>query len=686
MTCSARRAEPKPRTRSDRLNQATPTPEPDRAHRGQDLQLAWRVRCSLRCVRYALGLGFVLAVSSARAQPEAAPDPYLHEVLDAELASGTYAFCTGQNYRLWQEDKDSLCDKTDKLSALCPGLSAACKRASWEDVFAEREAEQAPSWTKWLPRIGELGASLIQVTFWLTLGAGLLLVLRILLKNLSRRVKLEDDTPRRPHEAPATIELIPSQSPQELLVLARQESADGQHHRALHLAYAALVRHLILRYRLRARASTTSREYLRELTQLSDSGAERDALIDLDRHRFQRQLDADTTRTLIRLVTKVIQRLPHAATLLLCLLVTSCKDPELPQAPHDPSAPRGLSLFEALLEEQATSLTRRIRPVTDLPESTSTVIAVGASLRPLEWATLRDFVERGGHLVVSGIPAGFGEAFGLSLETAACSKPPSYAGLDVVPVRVLDGMRGLSGDIMLSSCESVPFAAARFHGRGLLTLIGDSGLLENGSLLYAHNVDFVFELLGDLSGHVELLGPLTGQGAQNPLESVLRAGLGPWLAHLLLLLGLYGWARGRRFGPAHDPPEKKRRSFSEHAAALAATYQKREALGAALQHYAWLTTQLLKRRSASLSEDERSLTHGLGLSDTQSAELRRALGLAKNAGQLGAGPRELIDSFRRLQLINHRARRHRGAMGMAMTDTQTRRRTLRPGAESERKV
>src|SRR5690606_15303721 len=136
----------------------------------------------------------------------------------------------------------------------------------------------------------------------------------------------------------------------------------------------------------------------------------------------------------------------------------------------------------------------------------------------------------------------------------------------------------------------------------------DDALFDNISLAAEDNATLALHLVGWLGQHVEYLGSWTGQGAFHPLQSIVRAGIGWWIVHVLLLGAAYAWSYGRRFGSPTDPLEMKRRAFTEHAGALAFKYEKARASGWALRNYAEWVYESLRRRAPSTKVDLKSLT------------------------------------------------------------------------------
>jgi hypothetical protein len=143
----------------------------------------------------------------------------------------------------------------------------------------------------------------------------------------------------------------------------------------------------------------------------------------------------------------------------------------------------------------------------------------------------------------------------------------------------------------------------------------------------------------------------------HPLESIARSSVGPWLLHLLAVLALLAWSRGRRFGTPAPAGPSSRRSLLEHVHALAGHYQKQGDVGAALSRYSSWAVALLGKRSGSSQSDLRALSLALAGkrsagSDEQAespADLHQILLRARAAAELGGDKAKLMRAYRTLR-------------------------------------
>jgi hypothetical protein len=593
-----------------------------------------------------------LAVGVRADVPPLVAQPEEREELRAELASPRFRFCNDANYRLWREDKDALCGSLEQLKSVCPALPAACARPPWEDAFAREDDSIDFAWLiALLKELGPVATATLRVALWVAA----LVVLALLGRALARRIaalRAEERAlltvgPRAPLPGSAA-ELALTTPARALLEQAEQALGAGRPGEALHLTYAAVVRALGDAALVAPHRSKTAGDYARALSSAPARpgsvavGETPELLRALDRARYRSGLVVSEAEALFVRARAELARFTPLLVALLGLGATSCDLPSIPEAPHSPTAPRGIALFESLLNSRAPSVNRRLRRVTSLPEETSTVVALEPSLRELEWRALERFVSRGGHLVLALPATGFVKGFGVSVERADCAghlERPSLSLPTLVPHQGLS--LSLPHDVECR-CAAATYAAALPYGEGRITLLGDARLFENAVLASGDHVSLALGLLGELDGHVELLGPWTGRGSLHPLESISRAGLLPWLAHLLLLLALYGWAAGRRFGRPVDPPVESRRALSDHARALARHYASRRAAGHALAHLAEWTLDELRRRSPSGRGDARALSRAVTREGSERALLQRALTVGPRASELGLSDSELL--------------------------------------------
>jgi len=587
------------------------------------------------------------------------PDEGARGDIATRLASGRFRFCSEESYRLWEVDKDRLCPHLGKVAADCPGLVAACARPAWDEATPE---PSSPGWFFELTKfLGNYGGQLLRALFWLAVALGAIFLLRGVLTTLRRDGSSEAGAATAPTLMP-TVDVETAGQPTEVLLARAAEYLEsGDPRRALHFAYAALLSGLDHAGLVRVHRALTSGDYRRSLARSGRGQAAGTLLWDLDLARFRHVVDSTGAHGLTSRVREVLAALGAVLLFLAPSGLLGCSPGSDAEGPMAPTAPRGYALFEELASTRFMSFTRRLRRVTELPEGTSSVLVVDAHLRKLEWETLSRFVTQGGRLVVAGSPDGLADAFGLGPEPSDCTGPIEVSGIDVVtPDTTGVSLVALGADDsegVLATCGASDFARFHRHGAGRVTLIGDASIFDNTSLALGDNASFVLHLFGGPQRHVEFIGPWTGTGAFHPMESIARSTTGPWLLHLLGMLALLAWSRGRRFGAPRPPAPSKRRSWIEHAQALASHYERQGDTGAALSRYASWALSLLGKRSGSSNRDLRALAEALvskqGVKNRadEAAEVHHLLLRARAGAELGGDKAKLLRGYRVLRTM-----------------------------------
>lgn len=584
------------------------------------------------------------------------PDPQVKNEVKTLLRDEGYRFCTDPDYRLFEAEKADICPKLPTLEDRCPKLAAACARPPWE---ADLQLDTGDSWFDWSFLSFDTSplAALFKLIFWTALGIGAFLLLRALIRQAR---KWQEEQALEQKYAPAVLLETPSEDAEELrsqvlFQMARSELDQSNITESLHLTYRAIIRALSDAEWVKPHRSKTSGDYLRHLRKIESADTNlpvsevKAHLLKLDRERFGTGARRDSAQELLDRAIELSLRLTQVGAFLLGFLALGCDFSNVPEPPHQQNAPRGGQLFEDLMRSRAGSVTRRMERVTEVSEGTTTIVSMDAPLRKLEWSTLEDWTARGGHLVVASPNPEFSSIFDMKTSTQECSAPLLAPNLSLV---TFGGTRHLLGDpssTTLAHCGKLPFAQARAYGDGWLTVIADASFFDNIHLTAADNATLALHLVGYLGEEVEYLGPFTGQGAQHPLQSVARAGFGFWVLHVLLLGILYAWSQGKRFGTPLDPPEEKRRAFSEHARALSLKYEQAGASGWALRSYAEWVLDTLRRRAPSTRGDLKSLTRAVSSSPEEATRLLQALTTARRADELGETRKEHISTFLRLK-------------------------------------
>jgi hypothetical protein len=252
----------------------------------------------------------------------------------------------------------------------------------------------------------------------------------------------------------------------------------------------------------------------------------------------------------------------------------------------------------------------RLIPVSKLKKDDTDALVVlpGAELGDDDWWALRTWVgENGGTLILAGLPDKHPDWVGgrLTDEKSAAvdvvgateftkehgaldlKLPPSQSlrvGSDYKPILV----RGKSGPV---------YAAERVYEEGLVVTLADDRLFTNGALPFGDNARALILLLSNTT-RVELAGELTGFVSPNPVASVARSQLAPFLAQLTALALVFFLFRGAAFGRLREPPPPLRRSFVEHVEALGEQYARARAARHVLASYGHWVIERLRERVA----------------------------------------------------------------------------------------
>lgn len=584
------------------------------------------------------------------------PDVALAGEVKTLLTSDGYRFCNDPEYRLFEAEKTDICDQLGTFEDRCPKLAAACSRPPWED---EMRLDADESWFDWSFLNFDAGplAVFFKLLFWTALAIGGFLLLRALVRQAKQ---WREERTIETKYAPTALAETPEEGGEELrsqvlFQMARAELARHNTAESLHLTYRATIRALCDAEWVKPHRSKTSGDYVRHLRQLEFTdrtllvGEMKTHLLSLDRERFRKAPREQQAQGLLDQATELALRLSQTAAFLLVFLALGCDFSSIPEPPNQPRAPRGQQLFEDLIRSRAGSVTRRMERVTEIPDGTTTVVSIDAALRSLEWSTIEDWTNSGGHLVVASPNPEFSSVFKFNVQTEECSAPLTAPNLTLATFGKLRHLTGELDAAALARCGKLPFAQTRAYGEGWITIIADAAFFDNVHLAAADNATLALHLVGYLGEKVEYLGPFTGQGAQHPLQSVARAGFGFWVLHVLLLGILYVWSRGKRFGTPLDPPEEWRRSFSEHARALSLKYEQAGASGWALRSYAEWVLDTLRKRAPSTRGDLKSLTRAVSSNQQEAARLLQALTTARRADELGETRKEHISTFLRLK-------------------------------------
>lgn len=451
---------------------------------------------------------------------------------------------------------------------------------------------------------------------------------------------------------------LPALPEAELLARARTALTEGRLGEAVVYARGAALRRLARHGRLVLHRARTDREYLRAVR---DDPATRDALGQLLRavedHRFAgRVLSEAAARGAVDAAGRLVG--VALAVLLLGLLT-----PAWASRRH---APDGDAALARLLDDAGY---RRVRDggwLVDVDGDVDVVVLDLTRVIPREedWDALQTWVEDGGVLVVGATLTtslgGFGAMFGswtlasthgddlvtrgfLRDGDVPVPRWPSgpfmaWCGEDNVPLVVVprrvarkdhlevEGGQDDADDEEAATCPLPRVVAMAPWGEGFVVGIADADLFRNAALAVPDNRAFLVGLLPagrdagvfDLPEHPRvLLATVGGTGKPpSPLSVMANARLLPFILQLFAFWTLLALWRGWPLVPAHDPPDRARADFGEHARALGRHWQALEATRyAAAAHARWALSllgprgvaQALVRHGRSVAEADRTV-------------------------------------------------------------------------------
>ncbi|MBL9104109.1 MAG: DUF4350 domain-containing protein [Myxococcales bacterium] len=579
------------------------------------------------------------------------------------LADDKYAFCHDAEYPLTSFEADWCPPVAPSPNPRCPQFHAACNapRARLDDLDrfnsgrgvagsgpadggrgeADRTSEPRPAKggagspasggpgkvggqrkTPDRSRIeGDSGFEMPQlggfayVLFWVVLGAGLLLLVYVIIKNSTRDRPDEDEAPR-PGEVPGAPALPEGPGEQVvrdvniLLDQARASAGAGDYAAAIRLTHAALLHRLDHDGLIRVSPSRTNGDYVADLKIKPElRGSVREIVRDVEQVQFgTTPPDAGLFDRIIKRVLPIATRRVDTLALLLGSALLSCTCAPIKTYPYDLS-PSGTRAVIELAEAHGRSLAYRTQPLADVDleqRGRTLVLLHDAQVDAETWETLLRWTDVGNHLVVAGLtpPAPYdlaitSEAVGHKLAVAGPALP-AYGELELVDAdrAALLGDLG-DGEPLLTREGGQPYAVryARSFSSGTVTLFADDRLFTNGALMLADNPKFIARFLtsgGD--GPVELVDGMLDFGAETPAETIENTHLTAAVLQLLALIALFYLWRGVRFGAPRDPMGRSRRSYSEHVEAVGQHYARARASRHAARVYAtWALDRLRDR-------------------------------------------------------------------------------------------
>ena len=556
------------------------------------------------------GVWLLAALATAEApapRPEVGPKP-VPAIVREVLADKKFRFCHDPQFPLTSEEAE-LCPFVISSDPACPAFAEVCKRGTGATKL------ETPKTTTSRFKLPDLGAFPLYL-----LLAMLATALGLVLYALIRNIRPWQKKPAEAEDAEEAVAVAEVTLPQEvetdverLLNRARAAAAAGDHARAIMELHAALLRRLEGAGLVAVHPSRTNGDYVRAVAGAKPQLAApvRAIVTDVERVQYGHgSASADLFQALMARVQLVtldkLMILVLAGTLLLggggCLGDRGGWE-------YSPSGRVGvLRLLERAgrqVKERLTSLSRLKGDKVD-----AVVLLPGAELGDGDWSVLSDWVsEQGGALVLAGMPdklpdwVGGKKAdpkLGPALNVVGSSSFDRAHGpvdLPLPPSPPLEVERDWERLLMRGKATENVYAARKEYGEGTILALADDRLFTNGALPFGDNARTLILLLSD-TVRVELVGELTGFVSPNPVASVVRGQLGPFMGQLALLALIFYLFRGVAFGRLREPPPPQRRSFVEHVEAVGEQYARARAARHVLAGYGHWVIERLRERVA----------------------------------------------------------------------------------------
>jgi hypothetical protein len=221
----------------------------------------------------------------------------------------------------------------------------------------------------------------------------------------------------------------------------------------------------------------------------------------------------------------------------------------------------------------------------------------------------KDWMQQGNHIwLVSKFPEGFfdikTDLHSVTLREDHLQKIGKYKALVDTNLR----LHHTSNDEIIYEDEAGVIAMERSYGRGGLTVLITPEWFQNGQILKQHHLELLMPLLNRTKPELIWFNDyIHGYESQWAIIEAYPQWLLLILAQILLVILLWLWAKGKRFGPIITPREWTVRFGDERIKAQAVWYQKGEFYEETLLHqieYVRLAIQEKWGLSTNLAIDE----------------------------------------------------------------------------------
>lgn len=468
-------------------------------------------------------------------------------------------------------------------------------------------------------------------------------------------------------------ELVDASDPEEVLRLADERLARGDHRGAIVFSLAAALRALDRRGAIRVAKHRTNGEYVRSCADETARPRLREIVRTVDAIEFG---GAEPTNDSAQKVTSRAREIVRAAVVVatLGLLTLGCN------RPRGGTDPAGDDLPIAVLERNGydvkpLSSSLSTMPIPDAKEG-APVVLIDMARVPIEEETeahLMRWVEAGGVLVLFGKPESWpadlklraalnaetrdlrvstpdpnGGLIDMDAEDEPMSnvgKPIEFSGARVSHQDAFSWRDGVVAEPLALLGNEV-YASKRRVGTGYVLAVANDDLWTNVGIMPRRNAAALVTLVRAVSHEPRRLVPIRGGKVQigdlrvaraedgipppsNPFAALVAAGLGRGAWHALAAAILLFLAYGIRHARPKTAAAKPRRAFSEHVIATGAFYARARARTQALASYGKLIELRLREIAPRGADPAAFLASRSGASPERAAELLARAAAAK---------------------------------------------------------
>jgi len=522
------------------------------------------------------------------------------------LSDKKFRFCHDPKFPLTVEEA-AFCPFVVSSDPTCPALAQACKSGLGA---TKRETPKKLDFK--LPDLGGFPRFLLLGMLAVAIG----LVIYALARNISSW-KRKPPEPEEAEEAAAVAAVSVAQEVEtdveRLMGRARAAAAAGDYGRAIMELHAALLRRLEGAGLVAVHPSRTNGDYVRAVAGAKPEVAApvRSFVVDVERVQYG---DGNASAELFQSLLARVQLVTLDKLMILALAGTlllgagAC----LSERGGYEFSPSGRTAVIELLKRAGRQVKERLSSLSKLKgdEVDAVVLLPGAELDDADWSALSTWVsEVGGTLVLAGIPekrpdwvggkkadSKLGPALNV-VGSRAFDEAHGPVNLPLPPSPMLEVGSEYQPLLMRGTATAHIYAAERAYEEGTILALADDRLFTNGALPFGDNARALILLLADTT-RIQLVGELTGFVSPNPVASVTRGQLAPFLAQLLGLAVIFFLFRGVAFGRLREPPPPQRRSFVEHVEAVAEQYARARAARHVLAGYGHWVIERLRERVA----------------------------------------------------------------------------------------